>query len=71
MHAPARHREAGMEAATLSSEDVDARVADIIREILHAHGGWFDPARVSRKWVGQPPGAERMYSRLNNLLLRG
>jgi len=71
VHVPLRNREAGMEAAMLSSDQVDARVAIIIQETLHANGGWFDPAWVSHKRQGQPPEAERMYSRLNKLLLSG
>ena len=71
VHVPARSREAGMEAATMTSDDVDARVADIIRDILRASGGSFDPAWINRKLLGLPPDAERMYSRLNKLLLPG
>ena len=52
----------------LSSDEVDSRVAEIIRAILTSHSGWFDPAWISRKWQGLPPDAERMYSRLNKLL---
>ena len=71
VHARARDCEAGTEAGALSSDEVDARVAEIIRAILTSHSGWFDPAWISHKWQGMPPAAEPMYSRLNKLLKPG
>ena len=71
MHVPARSAEAGAEAATLSSAEVDDGVAEIVRQCLRAHGGAFDPSRISHRSLGRGPSDERMYSRLNNLLLPG
>ena len=71
VHVRARDCEAGTEAGGLSSDEVDARVAGIIRAILTSHSGWFDPAWISHKWPGLEPAAEPMYSCLNKLLKPG
>ena len=71
VHAPTRDRESGAEAAALPSDEVEARVADIIRDTLRAHWGWFDPAKINHKRLGLQRDDERMYSRLNKLLLPG
>ena len=71
VHVPARSREAGAEAATLTSAEADDRVAEIVRQCLRAHGGAFDPSHISHRTLGLGPADERMYSRLNRLLLPG
>ena len=71
VHVPARSREAGVEAQTLSAAQVDERVADILRRCLYAHGGEFDPSKISSKDLGQKPGEERVYYQLNKLILPG
>ena len=69
VHVRARDCEAGKEAEGLSSDEVDARVAKIIQDILTSHCGWFD---VDQPQVaGAGAGAEPMYSRLNKLLKPG
>ena len=65
---PARLRDAGADAAI---PDADARVADLVRQCLHAHGGEFDPAKISHKKMGLEPGDEPVYSMLNKLLVPG
>ena len=71
VHVRARDCEAGKEAEGLSSDEVDARVAEIIQAILTSHNGWFDRAWISHKWPGMQPAAKPMYSRLNKLLKPG
>ena len=71
VHVPARSREAGADSATLISAEVDNRVAEIVRQCLRAHGGAFDPSHISHRTLGLGPADERMYSRLNRLLLPG
>ena len=71
VHVPARSLEAGVEAATLTAAEVDYQVADLLRRCLNAHGGSFDPSRISRAALGQGPGEERIYSQFNKLLLPG
>ena len=68
MHIPARLREAGMEAGT---PDADARMVELVRKCLDAHGGEFDPSWISRKQMGFQPGDEPVYSMFNKLLVRG
>ena len=67
----ARDCEAGTDAAALPSDEVDVRVARIIRAILNSHRGWFDPAWISHKRPGLEPAAEPMHPRLNKLLKPG
>ena len=67
----ARSLEAGPEAATLTEAEVDDRVADLFRQCLTAHGGSLNPSKICGKALGQKPGEERVYSRLNKLLLPG
>ena len=50
---------------------MDDRIADILWRCLDAHGGQFDPSRISSKASGQQPGDERIYSKFNKLLLPG
>ncbi len=59
VHVPARSLEAGVEAATLTAAEVDYQVADLLRRCLNAHGGSFDPSRISRAALGQGPGEEQ------------
>ena len=63
VHVPARSREAGVEAAGQGAAsgaqevaEVDDRIADLLRRCLDAHGGQFDPSRISSKASGQQPG---------------
>ena len=69
VHVPARISASGEEAATLSQAEIDDRVAEILRQCLRAHGGSFDPSNISHHALGLRPEDERMYSRLNKLLL--
>ena len=69
VHVPARSAEAGAQAATLTSSEVDDRVAEIVRQCLLTHGGAFDPSQISHRALGLGPLDERMCSRLNKLLL--
>ena len=68
IHVPARHREAGADAATLTPAEVDDRVAELVRECLRAHGGTVDPSRISHRALGLGPADARVYARLNKLL---
>ena len=61
----------GVIAASLSEDQVRARVADIIKQCLNAHGGSFDPSQIRHKNLGLSPSDERMYSRLNKVLQPG
>ena len=56
VHAPARLRGAGEEATT---PDADARAVALVRRCLDAHGGEFDPSRISRRLMGLGPDEER------------
>ena len=69
VHVPARTSASGEDAATLSQAEIDDRVAEILRQCLRAHGGSFDPSKISHSALGLGPQHERMYSRLNKLLL--
>ena len=69
VHVPARTSASGEDAATLSQAEIDDRVAEILRQCLRAHGGSFDPSKISHRALGLGPQDERMYSRLNKLLL--
>ena len=60
-----------MEAATLTAAEVDDRIADLLRRCLNAHGGSFDPSKISRAVLCQEPGEERIYSPFNKLLSPG
>ena len=71
VHVPARHREAGAGAATLTPAEVDDRVAELVRECLRAHGGTVDPSRTSHRALGLGPADERVYARRNQLLWPG
>ena len=66
VHIPARLRDAGEEATT---PDADARMVALVRRCLDAHGGEFDPSRISSKLMGLDPGEERVYSTFNKLLV--
>ena len=69
VHVPARTSASGEDAATLSQAEIDDRVAEILRQCLRAHGGSFDPSKISHRALGLGPQDERMHSRLNKLLL--
>ena len=71
VHVPARLREAGAEAAGLSPDEVDQRVAATLRKCLETHGGQFDPSAISHKAAGLGPGDQPLYARLNSLLPPG
>ena len=68
VHIPARLRAAGEEATT---PDADARMVALVRRCLDAHGGEFDPSRISSKLMGLHPDEERVYSTFNKLLVPG
>ena len=68
VHTPARSQDAGAEA---SEPDADARVVDLVRRCLQAHGGEFDPSAISHRKMGRLPGDERVYAEFNKLLQPG
>ena len=57
----------------LSPEEIDEKVAEILRQCLDTHSGQFDPSWISHKKSGLKPDDERLYSRsrLNKLLAPG
>ena len=71
VHVAPRSLEAGVEAASLTEAEVNDRVAALLRWCLTAHGGSFDPSRISRAALGQQLGEEAVFSQLNKLLLPG
>ena len=66
---PARAAEGQVEAE--SAEEVDERVAELLRRCLRGHGGSFDPSRISRAALGQEPDEDAVYSQLDRLLQPG
>ena len=58
VHVPARSREAGVGAETLTAAEVDERVADVIRRCLRTHGGERNPSRTDSRAVRREPGEE-------------
>ena len=56
VHTPARLQGAGSEA---DAPDADARLLELVEDILKTHGGEFDPSRISykklRSWRAEPP----------------
>ena len=71
VHVAPRSLQAGVEAGRLTAAEVNDRVAALLRWCLTAHGGSFDPSRISRAALRQQPGEEAVYSQLNKLLLPG
>ena len=71
VHVAPRSLQAGVEAGRLTAAEVNDRVAALLRSCLTAHGGSFDPSRISRAALGQQLGEEAVYSQLNKLLLPG
>ena len=71
VHVAPRSLQAGVEAGRLTAAEVNDRVAALLRWCLTAHGGSFDPSRISRAALRQQLGEEAVYSQLNKLLLPG
>ena len=72
MHVPIRLREANSaQAEGLSPQEIDEKVAEILRQCLDTHGGQFDPSAISHKTAGLKSEDERLYARLNKLLAPG
>ena len=71
VHVAPRSLQAGVEAGRLTEAEVNDRVVALLRSCLTAHGGSFDPSRISRAALGQQLGEEAVYSQLNKLLLPG
>ena len=71
VHVAPRSLQAGVEAGRLTAAEVNDRVVALLRSCLTAHGGSFDPSRISRAALRQQPGEEAVYSQLNKLLLPG
>ena len=71
VHISARQENAGAQAAVLSESERDALVTDLIRLCLNTHGGEFDPSKICHQKTGLGPEEERVYARLNRLLLPG
>ena len=61
VHVRARSHVSGTEAATLSPDERDGRVADVVRECLQKYEGRLDPSRIAPKF----------YTQLSELLLPG
>ncbi|CAK0861983.1 unnamed protein product, partial [Prorocentrum cordatum] len=61
----------GHPALPASGLDADARVVDLVRRCLQAHGGEFGPSAISHKKMGRQPGDERVYAEFNKLLQPG
>ena len=55
----------------LSPQEIEEKVAEILRLCLETHGGQFDPSAISHKTAGLKAEDERLYSRLNKLLAPG
>ena len=54
-----------------SPQEIDEKVAEILRLCLDAHGWQFDPSAISHKTAGLTAKDGRLYSRLNKLLAPG
>ena len=69
VHVPIRLREANSaQAEGLSTQEIDEKVAEILRQCLDTHGGQFDPSAISHKTAGLKREDERLYAGLNKLL---
>ena len=55
----------------LSPQEIEEKVAEILRLCLDSHGGQFDPSAISHKTAGLNAKDERLYARLNKLLVPG
>ena len=66
VHARARLEGAGSEA---DAPDADARLVELVKDILKTHGGEFDPSRISRQKVRWRD--ERPLETFNKLLTPG
>ena len=44
----------------LSPQDIDEKVAEILRQCLDAHGGQFNPSAIRHKLAGLKPEDERL-----------
>jgi len=72
VHVPIRLREANSaQAEGLSPQEIDEKVAEILRLCLDTHGGQFNPSAIRHKLAGLKPEDERLYARLNKLLPPG
>ena len=71
VHISARQKNAGAQAALLSESERADLIADLIRLCLNTHGGEFDPSKICHQKTLLGPDEERVYSRLNRLLLPG
>ena len=72
VHVPIRLGEANRaQAEGLSPQEIEEKVAEILRLCLDTHGGQFDPSAINHKTAGLKPKDERLYARLNKLLQPG
>ena len=72
VHVPIRLAEGNSaEAEGLSPQQIEEKVAEILRLCLETHGGQFDPSAISHKTAGLTAKEECLYSRLNKLLAPG
>ena len=72
VHVPSRLGEANSaQAERLSPQEIDEKVAEILRLCLNSHGGQFDPSAINHKTAGLKADDQRLYARLNKLLPPG
>ena len=64
-------REAGTQRNTDPPHVWRKEVATLLRAILTAHAGTFDPSWIHHSWMGRRSGHEHMYEKLNKLLKPG
>ena len=72
VHVPIRLREANSaQAEGLSPQEIDEKVAEILRLCLDTYSGQFNPSAIRHKLAGLKPEDERLYARPNKLLPPG
>ena len=65
---PRVHGDPAAAAAGLTSQEVDARVENILRRCLDAYGGLFDPSDIDHDKVGLGPEDEPVHQQLHSLI---
>jgi hypothetical protein len=57
--------------STLEPDERDSRAAELVRQCLMAHGGSFDPSRISHRSMGLQDGDDQTYSKFDQLFEPG